>query len=517
MDSSRIFTKEQVISLLNAAMGKTLLEADSRQLFVQYKNDKKVTGIAGHIVEQSILGCKQDNRQDVDIFIDGVGFEIKTTGMMVPKDKNSSYYFECKEPVSVTAVSINKIVNEEFESSNFWHKLEHILWVYYWYKSGVTVKLDGYKLFPLLKFQLYEFDETDKLRLKHDWLLVRDYLISIHREYPTEEGRKSQYPFLSSNLRDYLMVIDTSPKYPNPPRFRLKRDFASEIAGNLFMKEGKAPLVKLSKPILDYRDIDSKCEELNKLYVGKTFAEIADMLNVSISFPMSVACHQKDIFQDKEESQNNVVPIKNFAEYVVLRMFESKATSLNEIEDFVKIGIIAKSLPLWPSGKPKESMKLFSPDFKEWMEESDFEESYLHDYFTEHHFLFIAYEYNNGIRFKGFKRVVIPDEFIYNDVKKFWSEVRSLIKEKRLRIEKSFRKDGTPIINKSGEQREAPNFPKEKYFNVFMRGSARESIEKLKTLELNGLKMIPQEVWLSKRATLSLYQNNKIDYVEKTK
>ena len=149
---TRFFTKGQVLKLLEAAMGRTLLEVDSHQLFVQYEKEKKVTGIAGNIVEQSILGCEADNRQDVDIYIDNIGYEIKTTGMVVPKDKNSPYSYECKEPVSVTAVSIQKIVNEQFETSNFWHKLEHLLWVYYSYKSEGTVKLDGYKLFPLLKF-----------------------------------------------------------------------------------------------------------------------------------------------------------------------------------------------------------------------------------------------------------------------------------------------------------------------------------------------------------------------------
>lgn len=504
IDSSRFFTREQVISLLNAAMGKTLLEVDSRHLFIQYEKENKVTGIAGNIVEQSILGCKQDNRQDVDIYIDNVGYEVKTTGMVVPKNTTSPYYYECKEPVSVTAVSIQKIVEEEFESSNFWHKLEHLLWVYYWYKSDVTVKLDGYKLFPFLKFQLFEFDETDRLRLKHDWILVRNFLISIHRDYTTNEERKSQYPRLSSELRGVLLVIDTAPKYPNPPRFRLKRDFATEIAGVLFSKERKEPLVKLAKPIMDYSDIDSKCKELNRLYSGKTFVEIAEKLGVSIIKPQSLANSKK------EESQDNGVPVKNFAELVVLRMFESSAKRLNDIEDFVKIGLIAKSLPLDHNGKPKESMKLFTPNFKEWMEESAFEDSFLHDYFMEHQFLFIVYQYDSdSIRFKGFKRVVIPDEFIYDDVKKFWIDVRSLIKENKLRVEKRFRKDGKPIMNKSGEQSEAPNFPKEKDYNVFMRGSTSESIEKLKTLELNGFRMIPQEVWLSKRATLSLYQNSK--------
>ncbi len=505
IDSSRFFTKEQVLSLLNAAMGKTLFEVDSRHLFVHYEHMDKVTGLAGNIVEQSILGCKPDNRQDVDIFIDDEGYEIKTTGMVVPKDKNSAYFYECKEPVSVTAVSIPKIVNEEFESSNFWHKLEHLLWVYYWYKAETIVKPAEYKPFPLLEFQLFEFDETDRLRLKHDWLLVRDFLISIHRDYITDEERKSQYPRLSSELRGVLLVIDTAPKYPNPPRFRLKRDFATEIAGVLFSKEKKEPLVKLAKPIMDYSDIDRKCKELNRLYSGKTFDEIAEKLGVSI-------CKTQSKAKSKDgESHDNAVPIKNFAGLVVLRMFESSAKRLNDIEDFVKIGLIAKSLPLDHNGKPKESMKLFTPNFKEWMEESAFEDSFLHDYFMEHQFLFIVYQYDSdSIRFKGFKRVVVPDEFIYNDVKKFWIEVRSLINENRLRIVKSFRKDGTPIINKSGVQREAPNFPKEKEFNVFMRGSALESIEKLKTLELNGLRMIPQEVWLSKRATLSLFENSKL-------
>ncbi len=504
IDPSRIFTEEQVRSLLEAAMGKTLLEVDKAQLFEKHKNRKKVTGIAGDMVEQSILGCKADNRQDVDIYIDDVGFEVKTTGMVVPKDPKSQYRYECKEPVSITAVSIPMIVKEEFDSSNFWHKLEHLLWVYYWYKSDKSVELDGYKNFPLLDFQLFQFDDTDRQRLKHDWLLVRNFLISIHHDYTTDQERELQYPRLSSELRSVLLVIDTAPRYPNPPRFRLKRSFATEIAGNLFSKDKKRPLEKLAKPIMDYSDIDSKCEELNKLYAGRTFAEIADALGVSIGKPQSIAKRQDG------ELNENEVPVKNFAELVVLKMFESKASRLNDIEDFVKIGMIAKSLPLDHNGKPKESMKLFTPNFKEWMEEKTFDDSFLYEYFIEHQFLFIVYQYDSdGIRFKGFKRVVVPDEFINNDVKKFWTDVRSLIKEKRLRIEKRFKKNGEPRINKkSGEQSEAPNFPKEKDYNIFMRGSASESIARLKTLELNGLKMIPQEIWLSKRATLSLYKNS---------
>ena len=146
-----------------------------------------------------------------------------------------------------------------------------------------------------------------------------------------------------------------------------------------------------------------------------------------------------------------------------------------------------------------------------------FEESFLHDYFAEHQFIFIIYQYEDqenkdvsSIKFVGFKRVMVTDEFIETQVRSCWEEVRSIIKEKRLVIEKKFREDGSPIINPNGEQKEGPNFPKEAEYDVFLRGSGKDSSNKYKTLEINGLRMLPQEVWLSKRATLDFYLNQKL-------
>ena len=490
--SARIFTRQEIDSLLSASVGQTLEQVDKARLFALHEGKSKVTGIAGDIIEISVLGCERDSKQEPDIVVDGVQVELKTTGLIKPKKKDSLYLFECKEPVSITAVSIPVIVKEEFETSNFWHKLAHVLWVYYWYKSPMTVKLDGYKNFPILGFQFYKFDEEDRLRLKQDWLLVRDFLIVIHRDYPSQTEREAQYPRLSHELRSQLMLIDTAPKYPNPPRFRLKRSFATVIANTYFSK--KYELEKLTVPITKYADIDAKCGDLNKAYVGKSFAEIAKLLGI----PLNGA--------------------KNFAELVVLKMFGSEAGSLNKIDDFAKIGLIAKSLPLNYKGTPKESMKMFMPDFEEWVNEESFDESFLRDYFAENQFLFIVYQYKdkaerniNSIEFVGFKRVMITDEFIDTEVKRCWTEVRSLIKENRLAIEKKFRKDGMPIINpKSGVQQESPNFPKEANFDVFLRGSGNDSSDKFKTLEINGLRMLPQEVWLSKRATLDFYLNQKL-------
>ena len=377
-DSTRLFTRKQVDDLLKATIGKTLLEIDKAQLFAHHEGRDKVKGIAGDIIEESVLGCKKDSKQEPDILVDGVLTELKTTGLVKPKKADSPYVYECKEPVSITAVSIPVIVNEEFETSNFWHKLAHMLWVYYWYKSPVTVKLDGYKDFPVLGYQFYEFSEDDKVLLRQDWLLVRDFLIVIHRDYHTQAERDKQYPRLSHELRGQLMLIDTAPKFPNSPRFRLKRAYATVIADQYFSKKH---FEKLSESISKYTDIDRKCQLMTQKYKGKTFSQIALELGVNID-----------------------MEVKNFAECAVVKMFGGKANKLNDIEDFAKIGIIAKSVPLLSDGKGKEDMKLFLPDLVDWTKETEFEDSAIYDYFAGHHFLFIIYKYvGNDIVFEGFK------------------------------------------------------------------------------------------------------------------
>ena len=62
-DPSRVFTREQIDNLLSSAIGKTLLEVDKSGQFECHCGHTKVTGIAGDIVEISILGCKRDSRK----------------------------------------------------------------------------------------------------------------------------------------------------------------------------------------------------------------------------------------------------------------------------------------------------------------------------------------------------------------------------------------------------------------------------------------------------------------------
>ena len=128
------------------ATGKTLGEVDTAHVFDITRTNPKVTGIAGDVVEQSVIGYPANSDQEPDLVIDGVETELKTTGLRRSKKGKG---FEAKEPMSITAVSLETIAGEDFRSSNFWHKLEHMLIVYYLYDSETTVPAAEYANFPI--------------------------------------------------------------------------------------------------------------------------------------------------------------------------------------------------------------------------------------------------------------------------------------------------------------------------------------------------------------------------------
>ena len=86
------------------------------------------------------------------------------------------------------------IVDETFDDSNFWHKLAHLLFVYYLYDSPTTVKAAGYANFPIKGYQFYEFNSEDTEILKNDWTIVRNFIRYLHDEFDNYED---EYPRIS--------------------------------------------------------------------------------------------------------------------------------------------------------------------------------------------------------------------------------------------------------------------------------------------------------------------------------
>lgn len=116
-----IFTKAKIESILEKTKGKTLGQIDKNNVFDKTISKPKITGIAGDVIEQSVLGYPADIKQEADLLVDGIPVELKTTGIRYSKKDKKAV--EAKEPMSITAVSPDTIVNEEFGTSKFWNKI----------------------------------------------------------------------------------------------------------------------------------------------------------------------------------------------------------------------------------------------------------------------------------------------------------------------------------------------------------------------------------------------------------
>ncbi|MGM0125646.1 hypothetical protein IGI37_003045 [Enterococcus sp. AZ194] len=472
--NNHIFTRKQLETIFNDVLEKTLGEVDKNHIFDRTKIHPKITGIAGDVVEQSILGYPADSFQEPDLIVDGEEVELKTTGIRKSKKKKGE--FEAKEPMSITAVSPQKIVYEEFESSNFWHKLRKLLLVYYLYDSEVTVPAAGYADFSIKGFDFYEFDEENKEILKNDWHTVFNYIKDLQETFDNPE---EHYPSISSKLRPELMLIDTAPKWPNRPRFRLKRSTVTTMVQQYFGKKFE----QLDSKLDSFSDIDKLLQSFTNKYKGLKISELLEILKIPIKL-----------------GKNGDVS-KSVGEQIVTRMFGAKSKKMSKIEIFSEIGLLAKTITQTSTGNRTEDTKLFSVNFEEWLrKDKSFEESTVFSEFSEPQFLFIVFEETSvgdkllENRFIGFKRMVFDESFIDNDVKAVWEEVRNTVFEHRLKETVQLDKKGNPVINKNGTVSTSVNFPKSKYHRVFFRGTGADSNDK--PIVLNGISMYRQHVWI---------------------
>jgi hypothetical protein len=207
---------------------------------------------------------------------------------------------------------------------------------------------------------------------------------------------------------------------------------------------------------------------------------------------------------------------KNSSNLIIANMFSDKAQDLSELELFEKFSIYYKTVVQTKEAKRTEDTKFLKVEFDEWSDSQiEFEDSFIYEFFATQKFLFAVFEeqkkndkYENN-KFLGFKLHTFSDEFIYNEVKRTWMRVRELVNEGKLVIEKIYNKDGSPRMNKTGIQQEAPNLPKSKNFDIFLRGTSSDSTQK--SLTINGMKMYYQNFWIKGSKLIEIL--NEVDFL----
>ena len=525
----RKYTGEFVFQLLEGVKGKTLGEVDSSNQFARTVNSSKITGIAGDVIEQSVFGYGRDSDQECDIEIDGVLTELKTTGVRVPKSDLSkakgkvgaeyNAYLRAKEGISITGVTFTPSIQTDFLTSHFWEKSERLLIVFYEYRSYEAVPASEYANFPIVDYCYNTFSPSERAGLRNDWEKVRDYLQNIYHTYPNQDERNEHLVGFTHVLRSELMLIELVPGFKRrssgsyqKPRYRLKQTFVDYIVEGHFNQSRAREETALAVSFSSFAQLDSRCHALSQRYRGMTFVQLKEVLGV-----------------DTELST------KDFGAKCILKMFGAPCSRLNQISDFTKVGIIAKTITITPNGGRTEDMKLKHIDFEEWADRNlDFEESEVYNYFCEHSFLCpifcergdmsprkaseTAEAYKERLQeeikkttFEGFKRFSFDEQFICNEVFRTWEDSRNLIHRNKLEWEYFYDKDGIRRMNKSGAYMGAPNFPKSSEYMVFFRGGADVSTEKTRTECVNGIRMLPQFFWL--KGSFIADKLQEIDYI----
>ncbi len=497
--SEHVYEKNDAIGRLDACLNEPLGALDTVGLFERIRGFPLQKGIAGAVVEQCVFGYPPDSSQDADLVIVDAGervkTELKTTGMVL--DGSRSPRFTAKEPMSITAVGVYEIGGESFETSHFWRKLEHMLIVYYHYTAQGAVPAYEYRSFPVKGYEFHTFSAEEEQTLRSDWEHVRALCADIVSRHPGprtagwKDAVKGEYIALHGQLRRVLSFVDLAPKFP--PRFRLKRSVVSTMIAKHFGEE----LEQLPGRYTCVADIDVKCRELTEQYRGKTIAQLARMFRI----PCAAGRAQKAI-----------------AERIVIAMFGGTAPKLNQIELFKKYGLVAKSVVVTSTGKRTEDMKLFHLDLAEmeqtqiWgadgaLRDLQFEDSQLYTYFADHEFLCILFEQPprrapaesagtlGEARFLGFKRLVFTESFIDTTVRRLWEDTRAKILGGTL-VDVVVQRNGRARINRSGGVSSAPNFMKSRDNDVFLRGSGTDASPRYKVESVNGVRMLPQYVWI---------------------
>ncbi len=520
VSEDRKYTKAFVHALLEGVKGKTLGEVDTSHQFARTKKSEKITGIAGDVIEQSVFGYERDSKQECDIEIDGVLTELKTTGVRVPKSDlakvkgkvGAAYnvYLGAKEGISITGVTFEPTIQTDFATSHFWEKSEHLLIVFYEYKSYEAVPASAYAEFPIVDYCYNTFSEEEQAKLRNDWEIVRDYLQHVYDEFSDSDERNKHLVGFTHILRPNLLLIELVPSFKargtdkekqtvsyQKPRYRLKQTFVDYIVRGHFDKSRANTEISLKESFSSFAQLDCRCHVLSAKYKGKTFAQLKEMLAVE-----------------------GAISDKDFGAQCILKMFGAECKKLNQISDFTKAGIIAKTITITPTGSRTEDMKLHHIDFEEWLDENmEFQDSAVYSYFCEHSFLCPVFcergdmakkrqresieEYAERIKieskkttFEGFKRFAFDDEFIDSEVKRTWEDSRNLIHNRQLKWEYKYDKNGEKRKNKSGSYMGAPNFPKSADYPVFFRGGADDSRDEAKTEVVNDIHMLPQFFWL---------------------
>lgn len=388
------------------------------------KNDRKGKGHFGQILEEFYFHYKPNSDSNPDFPI--AKLELKSS----PLKRLQNNEYRSKERLVLNIINYVKVVNQNFENSDFIKKNASILLIFYLYQTGDDI-LD----YIIKLVDEWNFPITDLEIIKKDWELIKQKIADGKAHELSEGDTFYLVACTKGGKGGNLRVQPKSDIKAKQRAYSFKQGYVNHIIASI-AGDTKEVYGKLIKSVDEIKNetIEEIVIEKFKLYYGKSVDEISEKTGIALDF-------------------NDV---KNFYSKVTHAILNIELEK--EIEEFEKANIEIKTIRVEADDRIIQSIS-----FPAFQFEQIFHENWITsemNEIVERKFLFIFFK-NDGISYKlekvKFWNMPLSDR---NEVRKVWLKTKKIIQEGG--IFNSYAKDkyGNIRVSIKGNPIKLNNLPK---------------------------------------------------------
>jgi DNA mismatch repair protein MutH len=384
--------KKSVLDYAKQLKGKTLREVCNSDI-VKHKYSGK--GNFGQVLEKFYFGYEPNSKTEADFF--EAGMELKSTPLK--RLKNCEY--RSKERLVLNIINYLEVVNQQFETSDFWKKNATLLLIFYLHQANYDL-LD----YVIKLVDAWKYPTTDLEIIKKDWHLIKQK-IEDGKAHELSEGDTF---YLGACTKGANASSTRNQPFSNVPAkqraYSLKQGYVNHIIASISTGAigiyGKLiPSVAVAKRQTIEEIVISKF----KPYYNKTVKQILKKTGVKIN-----------------------TTAKSF--YANLTKAILGIELDKEIEEFEKAEIIVKTVRLKENNLPKEDISFSNFKYQEIINE-EWDESNFKD-ILEHKFLFVFFQFEKAelvLRKVKFWNMPYADIL---EAEKVWEQTKSIVQKGKI-------------------------------------------------------------------------------------
>lgn len=339
---------------------------------VSHKRSGK--GGLGQMLEEIFFGYAVNSNPQADFSKAGV--ELKCTPLR--KSKDDEYII--KERLICTMIDYFELIDTPFEQSHLIEKCRIMLLMFYLYIRGKAI-YDYEFVFRVL----WQLPEKDLILIRQDYetiaAKVRRGEAHLLSEGDTiylgacRKGQKGDKPQAQpcSDVRANKRAFSLKPAYMRYVLSHVVNSETNAYSNYISPQQGKRTAETSKFELVSAADLATRTFEqiiINRFapYIGKDYIEICRQLGI-------------EAYQAKSK----------YADVAGLIASCGASKRISQSDEFVKSGIMMKTVRLEPSGMPKESMSFKNIDYCEVYDNDDWLESEAYEIFTSR-FLFVVFK-----------------------------------------------------------------------------------------------------------------------------